>query len=216
MICQGPLNFRQVRRAAAGFNKLVDGRAQKLRRLLQRVAHRVRNAGCDPLARLFNYTFHVCMVPLWHRLVNLVGARVTAASCVSVKQDFNFAFAGGARVSSPAALSPDTTHGNFPTARWTGHPLRLGQPRSVRAPAIYSNHPPRCRVPRAAGEAGRPVQGTVESLVAGGRTGVVPAGAGESVVAEMGGGRATGRLRRSRPQISGGVSVPAAVARKPD
>src|ERR1017187_1391609 len=59
-------------------NELVDDRAQKLRRLFQRVSHAVRDTSRNPLARLFHYMFHACMVPLWHRLVNGVSARPLA------------------------------------------------------------------------------------------------------------------------------------------
>ena len=51
-------------------DELIDRRAQKLRRLFQRVAHTVRDPGRDPLAWFVQNLFHACMVPLCHRLVN--------------------------------------------------------------------------------------------------------------------------------------------------
>src|ERR1035437_1492780 len=71
------------------------------------------------------------------------------------------------------------------------------------------------RVPRPAGEAGRPVQGPAESMVETGATRVVPTGARQGVVAEMGRGRAAGGRRRSGAEISGELLVPAAAARAP-
>ena len=64
--------FRSIR---CLHDELVDGRAQKLRRLFQRHAHLVRNAGRDPLARFFHYMFHAYMVPLCHRAVNGLSGR---------------------------------------------------------------------------------------------------------------------------------------------
>ena len=78
-------------------DELVDGRTQKLRRLFKRVSHTVSHASRNPLARLFNYMFHVFMVPFWHRPVNEVSAlRWIAVSegCLGLERIANGLFPG--------------------------------------------------------------------------------------------------------------------------
>lgn len=70
-------------------------------------------------------------------------------------------------------------------------------------------------VPRAAGAAGRPLQRPVERMVANRAAGVVAAGDGQRVVAQVGGGCPNRRFRPGGAQASGQLSVRAAAAGAP-
>lgn len=66
------LAFQHALRLDVGrlHHELVDGRADQFRRLFQRVAHTIRDAGGEPAAREVQCLCHVQTVPLWHRTVN--------------------------------------------------------------------------------------------------------------------------------------------------